>query len=223
MERTILSLLRLNSAPAIVYTEEKYYEKTYKRKLCNQYFKRHFKDMCREKHIPWLLLHWWSLINIINDFNPLMTSLPLQVHLLSYVHGQCNIWMLKWIRLSVLALVSFDSVFLILLSTAAAAVAEKYLSELGCIHPWLVHCFIVLEGLGLSLLPIWNVSCLSEWSEAACSMDAQCPEDGAPLHCSEHPPSSYFVCLLLCDIYRELQKNIPVFYIYVISGNQELP
>lgn len=87
----------------------------------------------------------------------------------------------------------FDSVSLILLSAAAAAVAEKYLSVLQCIHPWLKHCFIVLEGLGLSLLPIWNVSCLSEWYEAARTMDAQCPGDSAPLHCSTHPLSSHFI------------------------------
>ncbi len=53
---------------------------------------------------------------------------------------------------------SFDSVSLILLSTAAAAVAEKYLSVLQCIHPWLKHFFIVLEGVGLPLLPIWMLA-----------------------------------------------------------------
>lgn len=129
--------------------------------------------------------------------------------LLSFIHGQCSTWMLQ-ITLSVLAGVSFASVFLILLSTAAATLAEKYLSVLECIHPWLLHCFIVLEGLGLSLLPVWNVSCLSEWSEAACSMDAQCPGDEATPRSSEHPPSSYFINVTQEKTNRELEKNNPI-------------
>ena len=133
-------------------------------------------------------MHWQKLIKVINFFSALTTCLLLQEHLLLPVHGErvgatpgcCSESLPKW--------TSSESVFHILLSTAAAAVAEKYLSVLQCIHPWLKHCVIVLGGPRLSSLHVWNVSRVSEWSAAARIMDAQCPGDGAALHHSKHPP-----------------------------------
>lgn len=157
----------------------------------NGYF---FKGTVKWTYLQPVLLCWQKMIKAINYFYTSMPSSPPMAHTF-YLPDHCApANAARWFRgesrsLSLWEWMSFwftpD-----LLNAAAAAVAEKYLSVLQCIHPWLQCCFIVLEGLGLHLLPIWNVSCLSEWSGAACTMDTQCLGDGAPLHRWEHPVSS---------------------------------
>lgn len=157
----------------------------------NGYF---FKGIVKWTYLQPVLLCWQKMIKAINYFYTSMPLSPPMAHTF-YPPDHCApANAAPWFRsesrsLSLREWMSFWFT-LDLLSAAAAAVAEKYLSVLQCIQPWLQRCFIVLEGLGLHLLPIWNVSCLSEWSGAACTMDTQCPGDGAPLHRWEHPVSS---------------------------------
>lgn len=67
--------------------------------------------------------------------------------------------------------------------------------------------FIFLEGLRLPLLPISNVSCLSEQSKAPRSVDAQCSRDEAPLHHSGRPRSARFINVKQRKTNREWKKG----------------
>lgn len=107
--------------------------------------------------------------------------------------SECCTWMLQWVTLSFFAGVSV----LLIQSLSFCWVQQlRQWQRNICLYysastPDSNTVLLFLRDWDSQLLPIWNVSCLSEWSEAARTMDTQCPGDGAPLHCWEHRLSSH--------------------------------